>query len=308
MEVNWLAIIAVLGTIGTFVGIVLTIFYARRSDRRRLLVHDLGPPLALASVLPDRTGHRLSIVFEREGSDPENVKGAYLRFLRLGNLGKEPIRSSDFAPADPLRIRVSNARLLDLAISSVSREVINFGLGPSLEKGLRSFEADVSFDFLDYEDGAVVRILVDTTRAKVQLLGSIVGMPQGILPIDAVGQHKTLNYLGCALWALLQIAATAGALLLFRNATGGWDLLWILLLPFGALFLPAIIVLIVYALLWPKGARWPKALSTPRWFNSAQAIARRAYPYSAHDVELMARGIPLDELEDSEQSARDDGG
>ncbi len=307
MEANWLAVVEVLGTIGTFIGIVLTIIYARRSDRRRLLVYDVGPPLALATVIPDRIDHRLSIVYEREGAEPENIRGAYIRFLRLGNLGREPIRKTDLAAADPLRINVSHARVLDMAVSSVSREVIKFDIG-SLQKS-ESTESDevevgISFDFFDYQDGAVIRILTDSLRMKATLLGSVVGMPQGILPIEAIGQNKILNYFGCALAVILQILAIAGALLIFRNVTGDLSSLWVLLLPIAAIFIPVIVVFIAYTLVWPKGAKWPGKLSIPGWYESALAFRRDIYPPSAYRAENASYQAHLEDQVELEEQIR----
>jgi hypothetical protein len=62
MKIDWLSIVAVLGTIGTLVGLILTILYARRADRQKILAYDITPPLPLATILPSRTEHSLSII------------------------------------------------------------------------------------------------------------------------------------------------------------------------------------------------------------------------------------------------------
>jgi len=297
MRVDWLSIIAMSGAIGTFVGLALTVIYSRRADRRKMLVHDVAPPLALANILPDRTDHRLSIVYEREGSPAMNVRGAFLRFIQLGNLGKEPIRRDDIAPGDPLRLEVDGARVLDMAVSAVSRDVINFGLTPFSESPGGKTSSLMSFDFLDSQDGALIRVLTDNAAARLRIAGTIIGMPQGVLRTGDLGQNRVLNAVGCGLAVLLQLSAIAGALFIFRTVTGGWSSLWIFLLPIAALFLPAIVVGLVASTVWPSGPRWPGALSIPDWFVSTYSMRRDMDRYSELDAEVMSRRAVLERLE-----------
>lgn len=302
MKLDWLGIVAILGTVGTFVGIVLTMIYARRSERQKMLVYETGSPLALASVLPARTEHRLSIVYQREGSPPENVTGAYLYFLRLANLGKEPIRREDLAPGDPPRLEVSDARVLDIALASISREVINLSLESLATTSAGAATRRISFDFLDHEDGAVIRILTDKPRARLRVLGTVIGMPQGILPINRIGPGKLLNALGCTLAVILQLSAIAGSLYLFHHATGGWSLLWVYLLPVGALLVPSMIVAIISATIWPKGARWPRGLTLPEWFSHSRVITQDLTRRRHLEMDLAERLALLQELEDPSAS------
>lgn len=307
MRVDWLSIIAILGAIGTFVGLALTIIYSRRADRRKILVYDVAPPLALATILPDRTEHRLSIVYEREGAPPMNVRGAYLRFIQLGNLGKEPVRLDDIAPGDPLRLEVANVKVLDMAVSAVSRDIINFHVAPFSELPSGKTSSLISFDFLDSQDGAVIRVLTDNPTARFRVSGTVIGMPQGILQMDDLGKNRLLNTIGCGLAVLLQLSAIAGALFIFRTVTGGWSLLWIFLLPFGALFLPAIIVAIVSSTIWPKGPQWPRTLNIPDWFVSTYSTRRDIYGYRELEADLMDRQALLDRLEREAPPVNDDG-
>ena len=297
MRVDWLSIIAVLGAIGTFVGLALTVMYSRRADRRKMLVHDVAPPLALATILPDRTEHRLSIVYEREGSPAMNVRGAFLRFIQLGNLGKEPIRRDDIAPGDPLRLEVDRATVLDMAVSAVSRDVINFRLAPFSESPGGKTSSLISFDFLDSQDGALIRVLTDNAAARLSIAGTIIGMPQGMLQTGDLGKNRVLNGVGCALAVLLQLSALAGSLFIFRTVTGGWSLLWVFLLPFGALFLPGIVVALVAFTVWPKGPRWPRALGIPDWFVSTYSMGRDTERHRELQAELRTRRAVLEHLE-----------
>lgn len=273
---NTLAIGGIILGVG---GLVYAVVVARRNDRRKVLTYDVAPAVPLASILPDRSGHKLSIVFEREGFPPINVKGAYLRFVQIGNLGRDPIRSDEIAPSDPLLLQVRGATVLDLAVANVSREVINFRLGSGLDEVSNAVATEISFDFLDYQDGAILRVLADSPQAKVRVSGTIIGMPNGIYRMDELGANTILNAIGCILAIVLQISVIAGALNLFRTVTGGGWSWWLFLLPLGAIFLPAILVSIVASLLWPKGPQWPKALKLPKWFISWYPPDREVYRY-----------------------------
>jgi len=307
MKIDWLSIVAVIGTIGTIVGLVLTIVYAHRADRRKALVYDVAPPLALATVLPERTEHRLSILYEREGYPPLNVKGAYLRFIQLGNLGKEPIRLEDIAHSDPLRLEVAKARVLDMAVSAVSRDVINFHVASFTETSDGQTNSLISFDFLDSQDGAVIRVITDNPTARFGISGTIIGMPQGILQMDDLGQNKTLNAIGCSLAVLLQLSTIAGALFVFRTVTGSWSLLWVFLLPLAALFLPGSIVAIVISTIWPNGPKWPKALNLPNWFVSAYSARRDIYRLNEIDAKILATQALLDQEKNKVKSRNNNG-
>ncbi len=257
----------IIGTLASLIGIPLTIVLARRSERQKRLIYDTTPPLPLANVLPNRTEHRLSIVYVREGEEPINVQGAYLRFVRIGNLGKEPVKREDCAPSDPPRLEIRGAKVLDIAVADLSRDVIKFELGP-VEEGDESITiSPVIFDFLDFRDVALIRVLTDRPTARIRLLGTVIGMPQGIRSFRDLERSPVRGIVGGSLSALLYVAAFAGSLYLFRLATGNWTLWWVLLLPIAALILPGILIAVVASTIWPRGSQWPNAPAPPTWFG-----------------------------------------
>lgn len=178
---DWLNL---LGTVISIVGLVYAWVVARQSNRQKILTYDITDPLPIASVLPDRVEHRLSIIFERDGAEPVNVKGAYLWLVTLGNLGRETITRDDIAPSDTLRIEVRDTRVLDISKAGISREVINFSVSQYEESTNKVTVSKLSFDFLDYEDAASIRILTDTAQAQINIAGTVIGMPKGIKPQD----------------------------------------------------------------------------------------------------------------------------
>lgn len=278
MNLDWIAILGIFGTLISVVGLIYAWIVARRSDRKKIFTYDVTSPLPLASVLPNRIEHRLSIVYEREGADPVNVQGAYLRFIKIGNLGKEPIRREDIASSDPLRIVIRGPKVLDIATASVSRDVINFkidryeesemlnDLHPTRFKELVTVST-ISFDFLDYQDGAIIKILTDKRRASIGVVGTIIGMPEGIHSFDDINKRPYLGKIGVILFLVTELACISGALYFIYLFVGTWKYLWFVLLLLGAFFIPAGVAAIVNATIWPKGRQWPKTLILPHWFT-----------------------------------------
>src|SRR5205085_2643718 len=90
-----------------------------------------------------------------------------------------PIKREDLVPSDRLSIEIQNTTVLDISSANNSREVIKFDVSPFEEKdGIVS--SRLSFDFLDYQDGSLVRILTDSDSADIKIKGTIIGMPEGI--------------------------------------------------------------------------------------------------------------------------------
>src|SRR5204862_4673304 len=110
--------------IATFVGIVLAIYYGRREGRRRKLLayHATVSPFPLASSR-SLDAYNLSLVYEpREGLRRE-IDDAYVHYLRFVNFGAEAVRRADIAPANPLRVEVEGAEVLDATVGCPARRV-----------------------------------------------------------------------------------------------------------------------------------------------------------------------------------------
>jgi hypothetical protein len=258
--------IGLVGGIASIAGLVYAISYARQSRRVKLLVFDASIPVALATAVSPENDYKLSVSFQR-GSNEEKIKSAHVRFVRFANLGKEPIRREDIAPANPLAVVVEGVRTLDISIAGVSRAVNKVGLSElSLSETLSRVE--IELDFLDYQDGAVLKILTEGGQGTTKLTGDIIGMPSGIKRFDDGRPFRFLNAIGCSLGVIMELAALGLMVYTFYWVTGAWKGVWLLLLPFVALFAPALIFIIVATTIWPdQGLSFPRALAVPEWFH-----------------------------------------
>jgi len=63
-----LGIIGMVGGVIGVVGIVYTIYYGRRSQRKKLLVYEISRPIALAQAFSPEDDYKVSVLFQRKGS------------------------------------------------------------------------------------------------------------------------------------------------------------------------------------------------------------------------------------------------
>ena len=112
-----LGIIGIVGGVIGVLGIIYTIYYGRRSQREKFLMYEISPPIALAQAFSPEDDYKLSVLFQRKGEPEEKIESVFTTFLKFANLGKEPIRGTDIAPANPLRVNIEGTRTLDILSS-----------------------------------------------------------------------------------------------------------------------------------------------------------------------------------------------
>jgi hypothetical protein len=271
---DWLNLFYIIVGLVTIAGFVYAIDYNRRNSRRKLLTHDITSPLSLISVLSEGTEDRLSITYEREGSEPVKIENAYLYYVRVANLGEEPIRREDLATSDPLRLDILNGTVLNLASVSVTRDVLNFDLSPLAQTGEGVSSSQLSFDFLDYRDGALIKVLTDSSSSQVMLKGTIIGMPQGIARTSELDPNISKAKLFTGLFVLLVTVILGSTLTVFIRQTKGALM--------ATLCLIATIVFSVSVCLWmlpiqKEDKRWPDSLKFPTWFKSRYQLDKMGF-------------------------------
>jgi len=239
--------------IATFVGTVLAIYYGRREGRRRkpLAYHATVSPIPLASS-KSLDAYNLSLVYEPREGQRREIDDAYVHYLRFVNFGAEAVRRADIAPANPLRIEVEGAEVLDATVEAVRRDVCQIAIG-DIAKTEDETTIPVTFDFLDYRDGCLVRLLTTARPKGVKLVGDIIGMPEGVkTTADLVGLNRIWGRVGTGLAVLLEVAALALTVFVYRWVIGDWVSVWLVVLPVIALLLPLIITIVVSETIWPK--------------------------------------------------------
>lgn len=300
------AVLAVLGAIASVVGIVAYLD-ARTSKRiKRLVWETIGSvPLAAASQTETETDYTLSILYERPSTQPEIITSADVTYVRFANLGKEPIRGNDIAPANPLRLEIEQntdgrGRPLDVSLAASSREVIRLNVG-ALERGEPSSTVSIQFDFLDHQDGGLFRVLSSGPPVAVCVKGDIVGMPQGPEEWNPYGKEpKEVRGWEAVLWVIPQLLALAGLGLLFREVTGSWTGVWLLLLP--PIVFVVVVLLCILVAEGPTAYKvrrlgFPKSLEIPAHFGFSmmmgpggeRLIRRGTSVASDHDPETAPR-------------------
>lgn len=270
------------GVIGLF-GLLYTIYYGRRGLKKKLLVYEITRSIALAQAFSPEDDYKLSVLFQRKGSPVEEIESVFTTFLKFANLGKEPIRGSDIAPANPVKINIEGTRTLDIQIAGTTRKVNNVILKDQIVEDKRA-SGNVCFDFLDYQDGGLIKILSVGDRGKISLSGDIIGMPEGIKNIEEFGPKKSVGIIDNG-WFVLSIML-AGLILsgfIYYWVTGIWGNVWLLLVPLGMLALIITIMVNIDRLSWPRARlSFPASLDLPKWCRSF-----RYYPSSMLMSELF---------------------
>lgn len=96
-----LQIFGIVGGIVTLVAFVFAIFvFVRDRRRRKLLTADITGPFSLISMLPDTSARKITLYYEEHEQPPIKINAAYLHYIRLANLGREPVRREDLVDSD----------------------------------------------------------------------------------------------------------------------------------------------------------------------------------------------------------------
>ena len=132
---------------------------------------------------------------------------------------------------------MGGARVLDIAITDVKRAVNQIKLSPPVLSD-DGGSADIAFDFLDYGDGALVRILTAGEAAKVTVRGDVIGMPKGIVCTEPATSLSISFDVGFTLWAIAEVAMVGVAAFIYHEVTGSWSDAWLMGIPIFLALIP----------------------------------------------------------------------
>lgn len=227
------AAISILSVVASVIGIY-GVYWAIIRERKKLFAFEVSRGLAVASTSRIGGDYELSVHFKLKGGAEERIEGAYLQFVRFANLGRESVRAADNAPANPLRLVVAGARVLDIALVDQKREVNQVKLSPPKlsDSGGETF---ISFDYLDQGDGALVRVLTAGQADLIEIRGDVIDMPGGIVCTSPEGGGETAMRIGVFLFLAAEIALFGLTAWIFYKATGTWANALLLPLPLLAL-------------------------------------------------------------------------
>src|SRR5215471_15876312 len=161
-------VIAIIGLVGSFVGIPVTFIVARRARLRPELRYaiDFTVLLEPSDSLFDQ-GLRMSL------RDQEINRISRTRVAIWNNHG-DPIKKSDIVSSDPLRIALkSGDRLLQSRVISASRKQI--ALTGTIDK-TSGLALRIDFDFLAADDGGVIEIVHQGLKPP-EILGTLRSSP-----------------------------------------------------------------------------------------------------------------------------------
>jgi hypothetical protein len=279
--------VGLIAGIASIIGLFLAIYFYIRPNRKvKLLVYEVTKPLplvkAVSPALSPEDSYSLSVLFQRTGLPEERIKSVYTHFLRFVNLGREPIRKTDIAPANPLKIAVEGVRTLDIGVATVNRPVNKVIISnPTISEHIS--KADITFDFLDYQDGAVIKILTEGSKCKIELSGDIIGMPRGIKKSQDMGPGVELGSLATIFVLLAFIAASGMCFAAFYWVTGAWHNVWLMTLPFVAWVVPIIIIVLAFWASYRMRPSFPASLELPIWFHLLDRDSYRGARHRTYD-------------------------
>lgn len=263
--------LTILGLVGTAVLGIYAIYDQRRNRRVRRLVYDTFT-VPLATAFRNDEGYKVSIQLERPGQEPQTFDAAYLTFVRFANFGREPIRKEDIAPANPLVLEAETdapGEILDVSLSSSSRQVTSVAVGETINLG-QSTQTMVTFDFLDYHDGGIVRVLSSARPKVVTLRGDIIGMRTGIVAADQPPsrRRKAMRWAVAIFTVAIELAAITASVFAFRWVTGSWTNGWLIFLPPLAFALPLVLFAVVALVFDTRARGFPPELAYPMWIRA----------------------------------------
>lgn len=265
MDIN--LVIGIVGLVFSIGSLAYAINVRKKSNLEKMLIYEVIPPISVAEVIKSSESYSLRVVYERPDDKPVYIENAYMQLLRFANFGRIPITKSDLAKTDKLRIEIHHGTVLDLSLSSFTRNACQIELKKPTKIG-DTVTAEIDFEFLDYLDGGLIQILSDTKNLQTTLQGTVVGMSEGIKETAISSEPVEVPNWGCAIGILIEIGALSAVLFSYHYLTGSWDNVWVLALPIVAMIVPLLLFSLVVTLFLSRDKfKFPKQLLPPRWYR-----------------------------------------
>jgi hypothetical protein len=176
----WLSIV---GTVGTLIGVLLTVYFYQASQIRPLLTFSVHP-LKTELQRPD-FDKELGFIYKGKPVDSESITSVQ---VCIWNAGTRSIRDSDVL--DPFRLVMPDgAAILSVRVKKTACQVCGFECLDNQED-YKSGTCHLKWRILEPGDGAVLQIIyAGSAHQDPKLVGAVEGQRDGI-----VVEQYNLNY------------------------------------------------------------------------------------------------------------------
>ena len=165
LSLGWISVLVGLLSLAMAIfGVVMTM-----RARRRVRMTSLSQDFALiggSAVYPDE----IEVLYQ--GVPVPKITASTIWIYNLGNT---TVRGADIVPSDPLRFQFPG-NVLNVSVSKATRDVIGFSACISAEPNTVHW----TFEFLDPDDGAILKVLHDGDTETPKGAGTIIGLPNGL--------------------------------------------------------------------------------------------------------------------------------
>jgi hypothetical protein len=269
-------ILAVTGFIITVASLGYAVYVKRVTQREKRLVYEVLKPISIAEVINGSSGYSLKVIYQQRGQEDVYVDKAFLYYLRILNTGKEAIKKEDIPKGDPLTLVLTNEKILDVALVNTTNETCRVSLDNGERFHTRS-TITLSFDFLDYQDGMLIRVISYGNKLNISLTGTVIGMPGGAIRLKEVSVRQEITGLGCIIPIIVTIGLLAYTPFIYNKIMETWDNVWIIFLPIVMLLVSSLLFALAAMIIFrPKrNVRFPSQLAIPDWYLRRMSIMER---------------------------------
>lgn len=249
LGITWVG--AVISLFALIVGVALSVWGVRKSNKRaqpaatlktRRLVGGTG------QALPEN----VEVLF-----DGQKVPRIARTLVHFWNAGDATLNGTDVVATDPMRlVYATTTEVLSVTVLKATRNALNIAAGadPAHRRNVQ-----LSFDFLDPRDGALIEIL-HTGRGSPRFAGTVKGIPQGIwLPLESDRTRRSAALLTCLRVGGMFGVVAASVLGLLAKP---FPMAKLFVAPVIGVALASLIAATIFEL-WQKRSRHPRSLDEP---------------------------------------------
>lgn len=154
--------------VATFlIGILVRTYFYYKSKKTKVLKYDLKS----YNLVKDHTSKFTDLNIKYKNED---VKNFTVTKMILWNAGKETLHGKDITTAEPLTLKIKDGfRFLEVSLLNANNEASQISISPIQNNNT----INISYDYLDNLDGAVINIIHDAIKSDdIKFSGKIKGL------------------------------------------------------------------------------------------------------------------------------------